>query len=299
MNAKDKYFFTLLKQAVAQLFLQQNNASDTIEDWKGEDITAFQEDLLNKVKATVSEKWFYTYIKNDAEKLPRIDMLNILSQYVGYANWNAFTASHSKNGSGVTTKKASKKWYWFLLLLPVVAVVLYATTAENEFEFCFTDEYKNEAITTIPLDIKILQEHESPLHFKTDSSGCFTYSTKNDRIKFVVQSPYYKTDTIIRHINSNHNTTVELQTDDYALMLDYYTNGNIEDWKKRKQSLHNLIADDAEIYQLFEQNIGVELYTKEEFIRTLIIPTNSLKRIRILDKSYKDGKIVKLKFMVR
>ena len=54
----------------------------------------FQEDLFQEVKGKVSEKWFYTYFKNDAPKLPRIDMLNLLSSYVGFENWYAFKSAH-------------------------------------------------------------------------------------------------------------------------------------------------------------------------------------------------------------
>ena len=73
-------------------------------------------------------------------------------------------------------------------------------------------------------------------------------------------------------------------------MLDYYTNGNIKDWKKRKQQLQQLIAEKAQIYQLFPNNIGIEIYSKEDFIRTLTIPTRSLKHIKILDKKYSNRK---------
>ena len=94
MNSNEKYLFNLLKSAVAKTFLQNNSALEAISEWKGEEILQFQEDLFDKVKAKVSEKWFYTYFKNETEKLPRIDMLNLLSNYVGFDNWNAFKAKH-------------------------------------------------------------------------------------------------------------------------------------------------------------------------------------------------------------
>ena len=95
LKTEDKYYFGQLKKSISSTFLQQNSAPAAIEDWKGEDIVAFQEDLLSRVKARVSEKWFYTYMKNDTDKLPRIDMLNLLSKYAGYENWNHFKASHN------------------------------------------------------------------------------------------------------------------------------------------------------------------------------------------------------------
>ena len=61
-----------------------------------------------------------------------------------------------------------------------------------------------------------------------------------------------------------------------------------------KERLKELIADDAQIYQFYEGSMGIEIYSKDDFVRLLTIPTSSLKRIKILDKSLKDGKIVKL-----
>ncbi|MDO5968689.1 hypothetical protein Q4Q35_02610 [Flavivirga aquimarina] len=296
MNKQDLYYFNLLKKSVTNTFLKDNNASILIEEWKGEDIVAFQEDLFVKVKAKVSEKWFYTYFKNDAKKLPRIDILNLLSEYVGLKNWNTFKASH-KNKLTITSKKLV---YVFLLLISLIITAFFLFVFnKNQFHFCFVDDIKNQPITSIPINIKILQNEESPLYFKTDTLGCFDYKTKDNRIKFVVQSPYHKTDTIIRFIDSNSNQIVKLITDDYALMLHYYSNGNVKDWKKHKQQLSNLIADDAEIYQLFDNNFGVELFTKDEFIRLLTIPTKSLKRVKVLGKGMRNGKIVKLKFIMK
>lgn len=297
MVKEDLYYFNLLKKTVAATFLKMNHAPDLIEVWKGEDIVSFQEDLFIKVKAKVSEKWFYTYFKNDTEKLPRIDMLNLLSEYVGLKDWNTFKATH-KNKAHILSNKR-KPLYWLLLLIPVIVFFVFGMNSKNQFHFCFVDTVKNAPITKIPLDIKVLQDEESPLYFKTDSLGCFSYETTHKRIKFVVQSPYHKTDTIVRFIDSNSNQTIKLVTDDYALMLHYYSNGNVKDWKKHKEQLNSLIANDAQIYQLFDNSIGIELFTKEDFIRFITIPTHNLEKVEILDKTMKHEKIVKLKFIVK
>ena len=295
MNSNEKYLFNLLKSAVAKTFLQNNSALEAISEWKGEEILQFQEDLFDKVKAKVSEKWFYTYFKNEPEKLPRIDMLNLLSNYVGFDNWNAFKAKHQKRK---LTRKGSLSKVFLAVLFVAICFFLMQLTSKNEFHFCFVDQDKGDPITNIYLDIKILQENQSPLFFKTDSLGCFTYLTKQDKVHFIVQSPFHKSDTILRYIDSNKNQTIKLTTDDYALMLDYYTNGNLKDWKKRKVQLEKMIADNAVIYQLFKNNLGVEIYSKDEFIRKLTIPTQDLKRIKVLDKTFKNEKIVKLKFII-
>lgn len=297
LNTKDNFYFQQLKEAVATTFLEHHSAPSVIKDWGGESIVLFQEDLFNKVKAKVSEKWFYTYFKNSPEKLPRIDMLNLLAAYVGYENWHAFKASLEE---GKKEKRVKKSYLLLVVPIMVLVSILMTVTSENEFHFCFLDDIKNTPITATVLDIKVLQDQESPIYFKTDSLGCFSYKTKADKVTFVVQSPFHKTDTIIRYIDSNNNnSTVRLQPDDYALMLHYYSNGNVKDWKKHKRQLEHLIDDDALIYQLFDTSIGVEVFTKAEFVRLLTIPTQNLKKVKILQKSMRHGKIVKLKFIIK
>jgi hypothetical protein len=47
-----------------------------------------------KAKGNISEKSFYTYFKTSpVTKLPRIDMLNLLSIYAGYDSWYEFKNS--------------------------------------------------------------------------------------------------------------------------------------------------------------------------------------------------------------
>ncbi|MCG2792400.1 MAG: hypothetical protein L6262_02480 [Weeksellaceae bacterium] len=85
-------YFQHLKTAVQNKYLESHSPSyDDISKWRGIDIIYFQEDLRQKAKGNISEKTFYTYFKNNAqEKIPRIDMLNILSVYVGFNSWSDF-----------------------------------------------------------------------------------------------------------------------------------------------------------------------------------------------------------------
>jgi len=300
LNTDNTYHFSRLKAQIATTFLASHSASSDIREWKGNTITDFQEDLRNKTKGSISEKWFYTYIKNDAEKLPRIDMLNLLSVYVGFDNWDHFVQQHEIEAEVEVKKSTSKRALYLLLMVPIVAFGIYSLyPSENTFSFCFVDADQREAITKIPLDIEVIRENESSLYFKTDSLGCFSYTTSEEALKFVVKSPYHKTDTIVRHINSSTHKTVQLQTDDYALMLVYYANGNKDDWQKRRTQLDALIAENAQIYRVFKNDIGIELYTKKEFINLLTIPTSSLKKMQILDKVYANEQIMKLKFRIQ
>ena len=75
--------------------------------------------------------------------------------------------------------------------------------------------------------------------------------------------------------------------------------GNSKDREKHKEQLNLLIDDNAQIYQFFSNDIGIELYTKEGFIRLTTLPTNAVKRIKILEKKMKNKKIVRLKFIIK
>lgn len=295
MISNDLELFVHLKELVVKTFLKQHNASKSVKDWSGNDIVVFQEDLFERVKARVSEKWFYTYFKNDADKLPRVDMLNLLSTYVGFKNWSDF-----KSANSIVSKQKSKALQFYLLpiVLLTILIAFRFTNRSHTYTICFIDDIKGQPINSIRLDIKILNIDETPTYIKSDDNGCFTYTTDADYITFVVQSPYHKTDTIVKSIKNIDNGKVKLNTDDYALMLDYYSSKNLIDWKAHKANLEKIFSNDALIYQIFPNNIGIELYTKHEFITKLTTPTQSLKQMKILSKTYADGKIVKLKFIV-
>ena len=296
MTPEEQHNFEALKAAIAAQFRASFNIDIPIKDWKGEEIVMFQEDLFLKVKAKVSEKWFYTYIKNEAEKLPRIDILNLLSQYVGYQNWSQFKTERQH-------KKVKRKHIKlvYLLLFTAIPSLLLAYTfmyQNHKYRFCFYDDLKNEPITQSQLNIKVLKPDESPVYLTTGADGCFEFESAQKQIKFVVESPYYKTDTIVRLINTE-NKIIKLKADDYALMLNYYGSGAVKEWKNHRKKLEEIIADDAQIYQFYEGSNSIEIYTKSEFIQKLTIPTTSLKRMKILEKIEDNNQIVKLKFMVK
>lgn len=96
MTDLDLLHFEQLKKDVQSQYLKEHTPSqDDISKWKGIDIIYFQEDLRKKAKGNISEKSFYTYFKTSpVTKLPRIDMLNLLSIYAGYDSWYEFKKQH-------------------------------------------------------------------------------------------------------------------------------------------------------------------------------------------------------------
>lgn len=104
MTDLDLLHFEQLKKSVQAQYLTEYTPSfDEISKWKGIDIIYFQEDLRKKAKGNISEKSFYTYFKTSpVTKLPRIDMLNLLSIYAGFDSWYDFKKQHLFAGELLT-----------------------------------------------------------------------------------------------------------------------------------------------------------------------------------------------------
>lgn len=107
MTDLDLLHFEQLKKDVQAQYLKEYTPSyDEISKWKGIDIIYFQEDLRKKAKGNISEKSFYTYFKSSpVSKLPRIDMLNLLSIYAGYDSWYDFKKNHLFAGERLSEEK--------------------------------------------------------------------------------------------------------------------------------------------------------------------------------------------------
>ena len=326
MSSSDHIAFELLKRELADTYrISYPSCTAPIEEWKGQDIVNFQEELIKAVKGRISEKWFYTHIKSKGEKLPRIDMLNMLSQYAGYQDWRDFT---NKKGDFTKEKEPEpeiiapepivfpqknqeiekvaitpsfKKGLLFVWMGAIIfiSVALFFLFKEKErtYTACFTDVNGGKLIKNAGVEIRILKENESPVPVKCDSSGCFEYTTTGMRISYNVLSPYYKTETITRVLSEKRvGEQIKLKTNDYALMIHYFSSSKVNDWKDRRIQLDDMIAADAKIYQVYSNGSGMELYNKEEFINKLTMPLKSLKNIEIIETDYSGNQISLLRF---
>jgi hypothetical protein len=303
MQNRDLQYFELLKKEIVNtLKLTYPGIHDKIEEWKGQTITFFQEELLIKVNEHISEKWFYNHMKTKNRKLPRIDMLNLLCRYAGYADWEDFTyKNQSKVSSFAITDKSNRVFILVpLLLFSVLAVsyFLYKILITKEYQFCLVDSYDFSAITSEKTQIDVLNDNESPTTYHIDSTGCMVIKTDKRKIRFVVRSPYYKTDTVERILKKFSRTeSVALKTNDYALMIHYFSTDNVSDWKKRRGQLDKMFADTALILEVFGRgNLGMEMYDKWEFIDKISVPSRNLRQIEILDTEYFMDKIVIMRF---
>lgn len=378
----DLLHFEQLKTEVQNQYLADHTPSfDDISKWKGIDIIYFQEDLRKKAKGNISEKSFYTYFKNSpVTKLPRIDMLNILSVYAGYMSWYDFKKNHlfadeilkeneeitqSKTEEAEKSEKAPqisavdpkveetpsitlentaisvnendvlqktiadnepvkehkanletydteeknstyslvKKYLW-LGISAVLAVLVGLLGFKDElfskkYYYSFIDADRNSKINA-ELQVQILKENESPILYVAKPNEPFVYTTKSKSLTMVVSSPYYKTDTIQRNLETAPEAeNIELKPNDYAIMLFYYSK-SLKDLKKKRESLNYLISDNALIYQVFDnQFYGVETMDKQRYINLVTLPSTSLENLDVIDtQADKSGKIVMIKFKI-
>lgn len=304
MYERDLQIFEILKQKIVERMQQSYpGINPTIAEWKGQEIVDFQEELLIKVNAHISEKWFYNHFKTEKANLPRIDILNLLSRYADYANWDDFRFKHSTTSQVLGKVMVANRYFIYVpaatLLILGVLFILFRFLSSREYRFSFYDADTAEPITNCIINVNVLSDNESPVSYLCQNDGSFTLKTSQAGIRFIVESPYYHTDTIVRTLNKfNTNETVKLRPDYYALMIKYFSGSRVDDWQKRRDQLNLIISDSAMIYQVHKSSepLGVELYNKWEFIDKLSLPSSGLRAIEIFDTRYDDDKICLIRF---
>jgi len=318
MSQEELTYFHALKRAVGEAFQQQHPAVEqAIEEWKGQEIVDFQESLQQKVKGRISEKWFYTHIKNTQnERLPRIDMLNLLSEYVGFRNWQAFVYEQKQKQEKPLSEALpeatpevlshkrpllSTKWVVPVGLALIAAAFLAffpLNKGKGTYEICFTSTDLGQLEQKVKrVEVLWLKENESPITFSCDENGCIQLEGVKGTVKLVIQAPYFQKDTLIRNLpNGLGREEVRLKTDDYAWMIHLFSTSNVKDWKKRRKQLDAMFSEEAQIFQVY-QGVGVEMLNKQEFIDKLTFPLESLSEIEVLETVYnKKNKIIALRF---
>ena len=116
--SESKYLEILKGQIVGVMQQSHPEIPDLISNWKGQNILDFQDDLRLKQNEYISEKWFYTHMKMGNSKLPRIDILNFLSKYVGYKNWDEFKLENTGANNIIQKDKSNRVFY----LVPLIMI---------------------------------------------------------------------------------------------------------------------------------------------------------------------------------
>lgn len=308
MNSETAYFL-LLKQQIETVYKSVHPACVApIADWKGREIARFQTHLQEKTEGRISEKSFYTYFKKEEiTRLPRRDILDMLSVYCGFADWQDFVRQMESKTTNETKKKASVQYpkramiYAFSLL----TLMLFSAFAWNywgraqRYTFCFTDADTGESLKS-RVEVTVLHEGESPVIRKCNQKNCFDFKTKKKKVTLIAEAAYYQPDTIVRVLDKqNRRETIRLKTDDYALMIHYFSTSKMEDWKKRRSQLNEMFADNARIFQVDKAANGMEMYNKSEFVNKMTMPLKSLKNIEIIETIYENKKIAYMRFIQR
>lgn len=304
MHPGDKISFENLKKEIVIVMLHSfPGISPDISHWKGQDIVNFQEDLLRKVNGRLSEKWFYTHMKSPNHTLPRIDTLNMLCRYTGYASWQDFVHRTSGKQAWFSSQSNTLKEILriFAVFGTVTALIFFITPLINtqSYRLTFFDSLTGEPIVSDKIRVNLLLENESPLQYKADKDGEIVVRSSKGILNMVVTAPYYLPDTILRSLRKLvRYERIGLEADSYAMMISFFSESAIEGWERRREQLSEILHNDALIYRLSGTNgdSGMELFNKQEFIDRLTMPSSSLSKIEVLETHYSDNKIIALRF---
>ncbi|MEZ4853356.1 hypothetical protein [Flavobacterium sp.] len=262
-------------------------------NWKSftsQDIQNLIDLIAVEVKQTVSEKWIYTHLKPEQnEKLPRKDMLDIFSQFVGFSGWDEYVFRNTKQV--VVEEKNKKKqfnWKWIVAFFILIFVSFFGFQffkKEEKQHIEIQDIYTKKTIENEQIKaVAIENNKEIPIevnHSKIETS-------LSDSIKLKIKSPFYNEKTVI--IKPKETTKIELQPNDYAMMLKAFMKADIKDWQTRKAQLQLILSSDLEVLVMLKNNLGTEYFNKEEFTELLVVPSISVKKMEVLEIQYANNK---------
>ena len=251
--------------------------------------------IEEKTKQNVSEKWIYTHLKPETNsKLPRKDMLDILSLFSGFSGWDEFLFKNREVVSEeklVLPKKKNKAIFIFIgiLIVGTIIVILLYSNKKSTQKFKLKNEFTQETIQA--KDVKAYKiENNEKIQIPIRNAEVEVES-KDENTKIIVESPYYKKQEIKVNSNSERSEIV-LKPDDFAMMLKAFMQSDIKDWETRKVQLNKILSEDLEVIVMLKDNLGAEYFDKKEFSQKLIVPTESVKKMQIIEiKNAENGKI--------
>lgn len=258
-------------------------------NWKtfsSQDILNLIDDIQQKTKQTVSEKWIYTHLKPEVNvKLPRKDMLDILCAYIEEIQWDAYKfkvipiSSTIEEKRDILPKKIQKK----NVVLGLIGIALiiglclaWIAFSRKQNSIQLQNSYTKDSISTEDVKAYVIEDSiERPIDLNQAANEIKVPT------KVVVRSPFYEKKQVIISPD-NPITAIELKPNDYALMLKAFMKSDIKDWQTRKEQLQKILSDDLEVIVLLPNDLGAEYFNKTEFSKKLIVPTPSLKKMKIV-----------------
>ena len=294
----DLELFYLLKNSVLEQY--QNSYPYFNGSWKSfttQDIVNLIDDIQQKTKQTVSEKWMYTHLKpENNQKLPRKDMLDILSVYVGKSGWDEFvfkSNDNSNDNSNVNNNKNvkysfSKKFGIWVLLFGVLIVgfTIWKLALKKEQKLEFQNSFTKDSIAKEEVKAYVI---EDALEKQIDINSSTLNIDKPTKV--VLKSTFYKPKEITV-LPNEPIAKVELNPNDYAMMLKAFMKSDIKDWQTRKEQLNKILSDNLEVMVMLPNELGAEYFNKQEFSQRVTLPSASLKKLKIVElKQENDNKI--------
>lgn len=244
-------------------------------------------------KQTISEKWIYTHLKPESNsKIPRKDMLNILSEFVGYSGWDEFTFEDKAIVVESQPSSESKKFKKGILLLGLFLVIgitgfiIYNKNKTPEAQTIeLQNEFTNEKVNSE--EVKVYQVSDSTkTELKVKEGKVEVASSPDKKTQLVIQSPFYESKTITIDPKvpvANPVQRIDLKPDDYAMMLKAFMVSDIKNWQTRKEQLNQILSDNLEVIVMLKDDLGAEFFNKNEFSQKLIVPSESLKKMKIVE----------------
>jgi len=291
----EQELFQLLKNKV--LLTYQEHYPYFQGNWKqfsSQDIQNLIDLIEDKQKQRISEKWIYTHLKPETnDKLPRKDMLDILCQFCEFSGWNEFVFINKKENLPILNKNRKFNYYWIIGVgLMLLAVIFFwmkkPETSSQTIEI--QDQFTQEKIDDE--DVKVYQIDDNKKVPLKVEDGKTTIKSVSPETKISVESPFYKKKEVEVAKSTTEKQILLMQPDDYALMLKAFMQSDIKDWQTRKEQLQKILADDLEVIVMLQNNLGAEYYNKKEFSEKLVIPTSTIKKMRILEiKNNSEDKI--------
>ncbi|WP_442787816.1 hypothetical protein [Flavobacterium suncheonense] len=279
--------FFQLKLSVLETYRKQHPYfTGSWKTFSSQDIFNLIDSIQLNTKQSVSEKWIYTHLKPEQnEKLPRKDMLDILSQYVGLSGWDEFkfqykgTAISEETEEAIISKTGNSKAFYVIgicLILILAALFLKNVFVPEKKTIELKDTFTKEKIATD--EVKAFVVNDSVEKAIPIKNGILEVGVKDI---VVLKSPFYEGKQITVSSNSEPQI-IELKPDDYGMMLKAFMQSDIKDWEIRKAQLEMILSDNLEVMVMLKDNLGVEYFDKKEFTQQLVVPTPSLKQLKIV-----------------
>jgi predicted DNA-binding transcriptional regulator AlpA len=283
-------FYQLKKCVLVQYQKSYPYFNGSWKSFSTQDILNLIDDIQLLTKQSISEKWIYTHLKPETnQKLPRKDMLDILSVYVGKSGWDEFVFNGKIKENNNNFKLGFSNKIGILVLVFGVLIAgffIWKFLSKEEQKLEFQNSFTKDSIAKEEVKAYIV---EDTVEKQIDiNSSTFNIDKAT---KVVLKSPFYKP-KVITILPNEPIAKVELNPNDYAMMLKAFMKSDIKDWQTRKEQLNKILSDNLEVMVMLQNNLGAEYFNKQEFSQKVILPTASLKKLKIVElKQENDNKI--------